>query len=161
MLTALILAGATSFSFPLPNGASKAPQEPGMVVTMVTAGAVDPKGIIPAVNGVSGAGVYNWDIAFPVTVLNGGHNYMLEAIVNDNNYSGPCKGFLELTQMQSGKKVVLAKFVFWSKEDCTAGFQYGGSNEFTIPDSPGSATLSGVIKYGTNKNVLNVPMVIQ
>jgi hypothetical protein len=162
MLTTLLLAGATSFAIPLSDGATHAAaQSPGMEVTMVTAGAVDPNGIIPALNGVPGAGVYNWDIALPVTVLNGGQNYVLEAMVNDNNYTGPCKGYLELTQVQSGKKVVLAKFVFWSKEDCTAGFGYGGENEFTIPASPGPAMLSGVIKYGGSKNVMNVPMVIQ
>jgi hypothetical protein len=162
MLTTLLLAGGTSFAIPLFGGATHAAaQSPGMEVTMVTAGAVDPNGIIPALNGVQGAGVYNWDIALPVTVLNGGQNYVLEAMVNDNNYTGPCEGYLELTQVQSGKRVVLAKFVFWSKEDCTAGFGYGGENEFTIPTSPGPAMLSGVIKYGASKNVMNVPMVIQ
>jgi|SRR5579871_839303 len=163
MLTAMLLAGATSFVIPHAGGAAHpSGQTPAMEVTMVTAGQADPNGIIPAFNGVPGAGVYNWDIALPVTVLNVGQNYVFEAMVSDNSYSGPCKGYVELTQQQSGKKVVLARFVFWSKEDCSAGDGYGGSsNPVTIPDSPGAVMLSGVMTYGSSKSVINVPMVIQ
>lgn len=132
-----------------------------MVVTMVTAGEVDPNGVIPTFNGVPGAGVNNWDIALPTSILNVGKNYELEAQVIDNNYTGPCKGYIELTQEQSGKKVVLAKFVFFSKGDCSPGIGYGGDDEVTIPDSPGPATLSATMTFGTEKNVMSVPMIIQ
>ena len=162
MLTAILLAGAASFAIPNASGAMSPPASgPGMVVTMVTAGEVDPKGIIPTFNGVPGTLVNNWDIAIPTTVLSAGDSYELETLVTDNNYSGPCKGYIELTQRQSGKKVFLAKFVFAAKGDCSPGIGYGGDDEVTIPNSPGPATLSATMEYGSGKNVMSVPMVIQ
>jgi hypothetical protein len=161
MLTALLLAGAASFTFPISTGPVSAGNGPAMVVTMVTAGEVDPNGVIPTFDGVPGAGVINWDIAYPATVLYVGMNYELEALVNDNTYSGPCKGYIELTQEQSGKKVVLTKFVFYSRDDCGSGIGYGGTSEVTIPNSPGPATLSATMQYGGQKSVMSVPMVIQ
>jgi hypothetical protein len=160
MLATLLLAGA-AFALHNPAGAAtSADAGTGMVVTMVTAGEVDPNGVLPAFNGVPGAGVNNWDIAFPTGVLKVGKSYDIEALINDNNYSGSCKGNLELTQDQAGKRGVLAKFSVVNGT-CSPGIIYGHDEAITIPNSPGPATLSGTIKYGTNKHVLSVPMVIQ
>jgi hypothetical protein len=159
MLTALFLAGA-AFAVSNPSSTATADAGTGMVVTMVTAGEVDPKNIVPTFNGVPGAGVNNWDIAFPTGVLNVGKDYDIEAMINDNSYSGSCKGSLELTQEQGGKVVVLAKFSVVNGT-CSPGVIYGRDEVITIPNAPGPATLSGTIKYGTNKHTLKVPMVIQ
>ncbi|MBV9570876.1 MAG: hypothetical protein JO056_06525 [Alphaproteobacteria bacterium] len=131
-----------------------------MVVTIVTAGEVDPNGVVPTFNGVPGAGTNNWDIAFPTGVLKIGKSYNIETLINDNSYSGPCKGSLELAQEQAGKKVVLAKYSVVNGT-CGPGIIYGRDEAITIPNSPGPATLSGMIKYGSNRHALNVPMVIQ
>lgn len=161
MLTALILMGAVPLAIPNSSGAAApATQAPGMVVTMVTAGNVDPKGVIPTENGVPGAGVSNWDIAFPTGVLQIGLKYEIETLISDNTYTGPCKFRLELTQIQAGKRVVLVKFN-WGGGTCSPGITNGRAEAITIPDAPGPATLSGIVEYGDQNNKLSVPMIIR
>lgn len=96
MLTALLLAGAASLTIPS-TGAALPNSEEQVAVTLLVAGEVDPNGILPAFNGVPPAGTSNWDVALPTSVLAVGHQYEFDMLANDENFSGPCKAFFELT----------------------------------------------------------------
>jgi hypothetical protein len=48
------------------------------------------------------------------------------------------------------------------KWDCSTGDLWGWTiYSHTIPNSPGQATLTGTVSYGTQKATMSVPVVIQ
>jgi hypothetical protein len=110
---------------------------------------------------VSGSGVTNLDVSFPLTLLSHGSSYVYTLALQDNNFTGTCQASFELTQVQYNKTVTLDS----AKDDsfsCGPGTNwYWVFNGKTIPDCPGPATLIGTVTYGTSKATTSTTVVIQ
>jgi len=157
--TGLLLASLAAFAsgiYPAIAGGSA-----GVIVTSVTAGAGDPNGKVPAINAVPGAGVANADLSFPLAILTHGTAYDIQMTSQNTTFGGTCRDSYRLTQVQSGKTVTLLSGET-APYSCAAGTVwawYLGSK--AVPDSPGSATLTGTVTAGKNKVSMKVPVEIE
>ncbi len=135
----------------------------GVVVTSFTAGLTDPNGVVPAFDGVPGAGVHNWDIATPKALLQSGTSYTYQMTFQSINYAGTCKATYKLTQKQGGKNVVLDSGVIAKTFDCSSptNWVYAVISSKPIPSSPGPATLTGTLTLNGGKVTMQVPVTIQ
>jgi hypothetical protein len=108
----------------------------GIVPAFISAGLPDPKGKVPVLNGVTGSGILNLDIAFPMTLLTHGSNYIYTFTFEDVNFTGTCQASFTLTQIQFNKTVTLdsKKGAAFS---CGPGtFWFSTFNGKVIPDFP-------------------------
>src|SRR5580704_30626 len=133
----------------------------GVIPAFITAGSPDPNGKVPTLNGVSGSGVTNLDVSFPLTLLSHGSSYVYTIALQDVNFTGTCEASFELTQIQYNKTVTLDS----AKDDsfsCGPGtiwyWDFGGK---IIPDYLGPATLTGTVTYGSSKATTTTTVVIQ
>jgi hypothetical protein len=131
-----------------------------IVITSLTAGAVDPNGVIPAQNGVPGAGVDNWDIATPTAVLQNGQQFVFSASFDDISYTGTCSEEFEVSQVQKGNRVQLFGTARLGL-NCAPGVGLWSTSPFVIPDSPGPVEASVKVFFGSNKVSMKIPMQIQ
>ena len=122
---------------------------PGMFPAFITAGLLDPNGKVPVLNGVPGAGVANLAVAMPMTVLVHGTSYFYIAALQDYNFTGTCVVSYKLTQVQSGKTVTLDSGTIKSFSTVPGNVWAWAAVGKAIPNSPGIATLTGSVKYGT------------
>lgn len=134
---------------------------PAMLPTSVTAGAIDPAGKVPTINGVPGSQVTNLDVAFPLSLLAQGNQYVYAITVEDNNYSGSCTVSYALTQIQNGKKVTLDSKLITKFNTAPGNIWLWVAEGKPIPNSPGLATLEGIFKCGTNKNTISATVLLQ
>lgn len=134
---------------------------PGMLPAFISAGNVDPNGKVPTVNGVPGSGTENLDIAFPVQMLTHGTRYVYSVVVQDYNYTGNCKVSFKLTQIQNGKKVTLDSGTITTFKTAPGNVWLWVILGNAIPDSPGAATLTGILNYGSHQTVTNTAVVLQ
>jgi hypothetical protein len=117
---------------------------PGVIANFITAGPTDPKGKIPAIDAVPGAGVRNIAIATPLGILEHGHVYTVIVTSQNNTFKGTCTDSYALkkgtTILASGKIHTY---------DCGLGTYWEwATNTPAIPDKPGLATLTGTVTYG-------------
>jgi hypothetical protein len=123
----------------------------GVIPVFISAGAVDPNGTVPAIDGVPGSGVTNYDIAQSLAVLTQGTAYVFSIALQDVNFTGTCQVSYTLTQIQLDKTVTLDSGKN-SSFACSPGqlwlFAFDGK---AIPDFPGPATLTGTVTYGATK----------
>jgi hypothetical protein len=156
---ALIVSAAPAIA----DGAREANGAEGVVLTSFSAGLSDPNGIIPAFDGVAGAGVHNWDIATPKALLVSGTSYTYQMTFQSLNYSGNCKASYKLTQKQGTKNVVLDSGVIIKSFDCTSptNWVFAIPAKNPIPNSPGPATLTGTLTLDGGKITMDVPVIIQ
>ena len=129
------------------------PKDLGVLPTVIAAGAIDPNGKVPAINGVAGAGVDNLDLAFPQVVLVHGHFYTYAFGTQNTSYSGKCTWSFTLKQGST----TLDSGTLEKNHACTPGSYYAWLlNGKAIPNSPGLATLTGTVSFGGNKASLSV-----
>jgi hypothetical protein len=130
------------------------------VITYAVIGAADPDKKLTALNGVSGAGVSNVDIALPTYILKHGVVYTVTIGAQNYTYTGSCVASYALGSGATGATNIST----WS----TASFNCPATSLWTfpfpvsvIPNTPGPALLTATIKYGTTAVVTKVPLVIQ
>jgi len=133
----------------------------GVMPAFISAGAPDPNGKVPLFNGVAGAGVTNWDVSVPLTILTHGSSYVYNMTLQDVNFNGTCQASFTLTQVQFNKTVTLDS----AKDNafaCNPGgvwaWVFGGK---AIPNFPGPATLTGTVTYGNQKASTTTTVVLQ
>jgi hypothetical protein len=133
----------------------------GVVPAFITAGQIDPDGKVPGVNLVPGSGVNNLDLPFPLTALAHGSSYVYTIALQDVNFTGTCQASFTLTQVQFGTTVTLDSGTD-PKFSCSPGtiwfWDFGGK---VIPNSPGPATLTGSVTYGSRKATTTATVVFQ
>jgi len=134
---------------------------PGMLPAFVTAGNIDPNGKVPALNGVPGSGVENLSLAFPVTVLNHGTQYVYSVVMQDNNYTGSCTVSFKLAQVQNGKTVTLDSGTVKTFSTEPGNVWIWVATGKPIPNSPGEATLTGTLKYGGTTTSTKTTVLLQ
>jgi hypothetical protein len=145
------------------GNSSDAAKSTGVVVTSFTAGVADPNGKVPAINGVPGAGVGNWDIPIPLPILKVGFFYNYQMSFYSISYSGNCKATYKLTQVKAGKTATLDSGTIAPTINCTfpSVWLYSANSSKRIPSSPGAATLTGTLATSKGKVTVKVPMIIQ
>ena len=160
-MLANLLAAALTGVFALPAPAAHVPgQSTGVYMTGVSLGDVDPNNVVPTVNGVPNAGTANWDIALPLGVLHAGDPYKLTVTFEDAGYTGPCNVIVRMTQVQSGKKVVLREVRPFAGQ-CSPNIFMVSTDFHEMPNAPGPVTLTATIHYGDAKSSTKVDMLIQ
>ena len=71
---------------------------PGVIANFITAGTPDPRGRVPALDAVAGAGVQNIAIASPLALLQHGRVYTLILTSQNNTFGGVCADSYTLKQ---------------------------------------------------------------
>ena len=160
-MLANLLAAALTGVIAIPGSAAHAPSQiSGIYMTGVSLGAVDPNNVVPTANGVPNAGTANWDIALPLGVLHAGDPYKLTLTFEDAGYKGPCNIIVRMTQVQSGKKVVLREVRPFAGQ-CSPNIFMASTDFHEMPNAPGPVTLTATIHYGAEKSSTKVDMLIQ
>jgi len=130
-------------------------------VTLVAASPVDPNNKVPVINGVPGAGISNYDMGFPLTLIPHGQPVVISVLSQNGTFSGTCVTSFSITQKQDGKKKTLLKAKI-KTFSCNAGDVWAWVYQTPdVPDDVGAATLTGTVTYGTTKVNLSVPIYIQ
>jgi hypothetical protein len=139
---------------------SFAASAPGLV-SAVVAGAPDPNHKVPVFNGVPGAGVPNFDVANPQTVLVHGGVYIYCVSMQDVNFTGGATFSYKITQGTTTlEKATLVKNLAVTPGGIWA-YCIGGK---ALPNTPGAAVLNGTVTFASTPKFtskLNVPIVIQ
>ena len=130
-------------------------------VNLVTAGFVDPNGVLPALNGVPNAGVNNLAVANPKALLNIGQAYTYTVGSQDLSYTGFCITSYSLTQVQGGKTVTLQGGKIQRYKCAPGNIFFWAVNAAPIPNAPGAAKLTGTVKFGTTSYKFDFPVFIQ
>jgi hypothetical protein len=117
---------------------------PGVIANFITVGTPDPKGRIPVIDGVPGAGVQNIAIASPLGILQHGHVYTVIVTSQNNTFKGVCSDSYVLKR---GTTVLASGRIH--TYDCQPGTYWEWeANTPAIPNKPGLATLTGTVTYG-------------
>ena len=132
-----------------------------VMANFITAGLVDPNGKVPAVNAVPGAGVPNLSIAVPFAILQHGTVYTYLLSSQNVSFNGTCKDSYKLTQGTGAAKVVLDSHVIKSYACTPSSFWEWAINGAPVPNSPGLATLTGTITFGTTQVTTSTTVLIQ
>jgi hypothetical protein len=154
-LAGSMLAGAALSGAPAIAAGSGA-----IVITSITAGEVDPSGVIPTTNGVTGAGIPNWDIATPTATLQDGTKYVFSSSFDDISYTGTCEERVRLTQVENGKKIVLFGATRFGI-NCSPGAVLWSMPGLVANAMSGPAEISLLVTFGSSKVSAKVPVVIQ
>lgn len=135
---------------------------PGILPAFITAGDPDPAGKVPGLDAVPGSDVGNFDIAQPTTVLLHGHRYVYSVALQAANYTGSYTVAYRLTHVVAGKVEVLQSgTIIANTKTKPENYWVWVILAGAIPDSPGMATLEGVITYGKNTATTSVPVLIK
>jgi hypothetical protein len=134
---------------------------PGAIPAFISVGNIDPNGKVPTYNGVPGAGVTNLDIAFPLTGITHGNAYVYTLAMQVINFTGSCTASFALTQEQLGKTVTLDSGSTKSFSCAPSDIYYWVFNGKTLPNSPGPATLTGTVTYGSSKATTSTTLTLQ
>lgn len=130
---------------------------PGVIANFITAGAPDPRGKVPALDAVAGAGVSNITMASPIAILQHGRVYTYLMTSQNIAFKGICTDSYVL---QRGA-VVLGRGQIHTY-DCAPGTYWQWAiNGRTIPNSPGLATLTGTVTYGGKKATTSTTVLIR
>jgi hypothetical protein len=116
---------------------------PGVIANFITAGAADPKGRIPVIDAVPGAGVQNIAIASPLGILQHGRIYTVIVTSQNNTFRGVCTDSYVLKR---GAAILASGRIH--TYDCRPGTYWEwAANTPAIPNKPGPATLTGTVAY--------------
>jgi len=160
MLASLVAAAAISV-ITVHSGAPPAVpgKGPAIIPTTVAFGPIDPNGVIPLPDGVPGAGVDNWDIAWPLGALARGTNYAETYSFEDVRYTGDCEFAVSIVPKAKGKPLPAPPERAIS---CAPGDIFLVSTQTgTIGIARGPAVGTLTVYYGTKQVSLKVPLVIQ
>jgi hypothetical protein len=128
---------------PAPD-ATAAVASPAVMANFIAAGAIDPRGKVPALNAVAGAGVQNISLALPVSVLVHGRVYVYVLSSQNVTFKGTCTDSYTLSR---GTVILDHKVIH--TYDCGANTEWEwAAIGKAIPNSPGPATLTGTVTYG-------------
>lgn len=117
---------------------------PGVIANFITAGTPDPKGRVPALDAVAGAGVQNITMASPLAILQHGRVYTLILTSQNNTFRGVCADSYTLKR---GTAILASGKIH--NYDCQPGTYWQWAvNSRVIPNRPGLATLTGTVTYG-------------
>lgn len=134
---------------------------PGVLPSFITAGAIDPNGKVPALNAVPGAGVSNLDLSLPQTLLTHGTAYWYIVALSDYNFTGTCVISFKLTQVKGGTTVTIDSGTIKSFS-CSPKTNWAwAALGKPIPNSPGIATLTGSVKYGSATATVKTTVLLQ
>ena len=157
-----VIATATIAACLSSSMATAAPKAQLGYVTGVFAGQPDNAGVIPNFDKVSGTNVDNFDIAVFQAVLTHGLSYNYTVAYQVNSFKGTCETSYALTQVNgSGVTVTLDASTIYSNS-CEQGqvfFYY--KTGAAVPNSPGPATLTGMVKFGKKTVKLSLPVLIK
>jgi hypothetical protein len=135
---------------------------PAVIASFVVAGSPDPNGKVPTFNGVPGAGVANIDFATPTAILVHGGVYTYLVSMEDLSYTGTCKIIYYLTQGTGAQKVTLDSGIINKGFTCGPGGRWAWAiNGRAVPNSPGPATLTGIVIFGSGRSAVIANLVIQ
>ncbi len=141
-------------------GSAVAAAVPG-AVTLGTISPADPKGIVPAISAVPGAGVTNFDIPYPVRLITHGNTYVVDVASQNFAFSGTCVSGYVITQKVGTTVTTLARAVT-KPYTCNANtiwlWAFGLP---AFPNKPGAATLVAYVKYGTTVEATGTSLTIQ
>jgi hypothetical protein len=130
---------------------------PGVIAAFITAGAIDPKRKVPALDAVKGAGISNISMASPLAVLKHGSFYAFILTSQNVTFKGTCADSYVL---QRGAKILArgsihtygcAPGTYWEWEAVSPA----------IPNSPGLATLVGTVTFGGKKTTTSATVLIE
>jgi hypothetical protein len=146
--------------------AASAPASAQIYVTSIIASNPDPNGKVPAFNAVPGAGLSTWSDGLAQAVLQHGQAY--EYCVSLNTATADGKASVSYKIARGG--TVIQSYTIIKSSNFTLSNNdvfYLCSGYQTLPDSPGAATLTGIVSYkasGSTKTVeskLSVPILLQ
>jgi hypothetical protein len=130
-------------------------------VSAVLIGQQDSAGILPAFNLGQGTPTANLDVALPLGTLTRGQAYTVMIMSQVGSFIGTCKTFYSLTQGTGATKTTLLQGHI-APYSCSTGQIFGWAlNTRTLGGNAGPATLTGQMTLGTQKVVLNVPVILQ
>ena len=130
-------------------------------ITAVLIGVPDSAHILPTFNKVPGTSTPNLDVALPQALVTHGQPYVVMVMSQLASFSGTCKTSYEITQVVSGVTTVVNKGAI-APYTCSAGNIFGWAlGTRPIAGTPGPATLTGLVSFGTQHVRLNVPLLIQ
>jgi len=121
----------------------------GMLPTSVTVGVIDPNGKVPTVNAVAGAAVPNIDVSFPTSILTHGNSYCFTVSLQDVNVTGAYEVDYYIKRTTGGKTKTLLEQTLVSGNTAPGDVWVWDAYSKAIPDSPGTATLVGRVRWGT------------
>jgi len=124
--------------------ADAAAEPPGVIANFITAGTPDPRGKVPVLDGIHGAGVDNIAMASPLGILQHGQVYLLLLTSQNNTFRGNCADSYTLKQGAS----VLASGKIHSYACQPGTYWQWAAQTRAIPNKPGLATLTGTVTYG-------------
>lgn len=134
---------------------------PGILPAFITAGLPDPSHVVPSTNKATGSAIENLDIAFPLTLLNHGQSYVYSIVLQDYNYTGASTVSYKLTQVQNGVTVTLDEATITSFNTAPGDIWLWVATGKPIPSSPGVATLTGIVTYGSKTAHTKTTVVLQ
>jgi len=134
---------------------------PGVMPAFITAGAPDPNGKVPAINGVPGAGVANLGVSAPLLTLVNGNSYVYTVAMQDIDFTGTCQASFTLTQVQFNKNVTLDSGKTGTFACAPGNWWAWAFSGKTIPNFPGPATLTGTVTYGSSRVSTQTALVLQ
>ena len=120
-----------------------------------------PDTALPAFNTVAAAKVGNVAIANPKTVLSVGQAYDYSVWSHDVTYTGTCTTSFLLTHIVAGKPKIIDGGLIKSYSCDTNTTWFWVRTGKAIPNVPGPALLTGIVKFGTTVVVSHVPVLIQ
>jgi hypothetical protein len=129
---------------------------PGVIAAFITAGAVDPRGKVPALDAVKGT-ISNITVASPLTVLQHGSFYTFVLASQNVTFKGTCTDSYVL---QRGTKILARGPIH--TYPCAAGTYWEwAANSPAIPNSPGLATLVGTVTFSGKKTTTTANVLIE
>jgi hypothetical protein len=155
-----LFAAAVISVMTMPGNAPPIPgnKGPAIIPTTLAFGAIDPTAVIPTVDGVSNAGVDNWDIAWPLGMLARGTSYAETFSFHDISYSGDCEFLVTIKGNAGGQVAAPVR----KPISCTPGDVIMVSTQTgALGGSPGAAEATLTVYFGKKKTSIKVPLVIQ
>jgi hypothetical protein len=134
--------------------------QPGYL-NMVIASPPDPNAKVPVFDAIPGADVGTLAVAFPQAVLQHGNVYIYWISFHDLTFNGTCTMSYDITQKigTTTKKLqggTILKFA------CSSPGIFGaGIAGKPLVNSPGLATLTGTVAFGSTKEKLSTTILIQ
>ena len=130
---------------------------PAMFASVVAAGLSDPKGKVPALDAVTGAGVHTLSISQPLVILTHGTAYTYVVVSQDNTFKGTCTSYYSIVR---GTAVLVSEKI--KSYACKPNtFWDWGIKGKLVPNKPGLATLVGTVLYGGKKVTTSTTVLIE
>jgi hypothetical protein len=126
--------------------AASAPAQAQVYATSITAAFPDPNGKVPGFNLVQGAGITNWSNGVAQAALTHGQPYNYCASVGSGTANGKAKVAFKIAR---GSTVIQTATIISAKNFTVGsnGVWYFCSGYLALPNSPGTATLTGIVSY--------------